>query len=80
MSQILVILKSHCDSDFKCSNISFNESRLNGIDLNSNGLDHCELERIEEKLHNFWQTVLYNSGTGWTGRMRKEEEEEELFC
>ena len=41
MSLILVTLTSHCNSDFECSNISFNENNLDGVDLNSDGLDHC---------------------------------------
>ena len=40
MSPILVILTSHCDSDFECSNFSFSD-KLNGVNLISNGLDHC---------------------------------------
>ena len=41
MSSILVTLKSRCDCDFECSNISFNENKLDGVDLKSNGLDYC---------------------------------------
>ena len=41
MSPILVVLTSHCDSDFECSNISFNDNKSDGVDLSSNGLDHC---------------------------------------
>ena len=29
-------LMSRCESDFECSNSSFNENKLDGVDLNSN--------------------------------------------
>ena len=38
---ILVMLTSHCDYHFECSNISFSENKLAGLGLNSNGLDYC---------------------------------------
>ena len=41
MSPILVTLTSCFDSDFECLNISFNENKLEGVDLNYNGLDYC---------------------------------------
>ena len=31
----------HSDSDFERSNISLQENKLDGVDLNSNGLDYC---------------------------------------
>ena len=41
MSPILGTLTSRWDSDVECSNISFNKNRLDGVDMNSNGLDQC---------------------------------------
>ena len=41
MSPILVTHTSHCDSDFKCSHMSFNDNKLDGADLKSYGLEHC---------------------------------------
>ena len=35
---ILVTLTSRCNCDFEHSNISLNENKLDGVDLNSNGL------------------------------------------
>ena len=39
MLSVLVTLTSHSDSYFECSSISFCESKLNGVELNSNGLN-----------------------------------------
>ena len=41
VSLILVTLPSCYDSDFESSNISFNENKLDGVDLNPNSLDYC---------------------------------------
>ena len=38
MSPILVMIKSHSDSDFERLNISFKENKLDVLDLNSNDL------------------------------------------
>ena len=46
MSPILVVLTSRCDSDFECSNISFNQNKL----------DDTGFERTEEKFYGFRQT------------------------
>ena len=40
MLPILFTLTSRSDSDFECSNISCNKNKLDGVGLNSNGLDH----------------------------------------
>ena len=40
-SPILFTLTSRRDFDFECSNTSFNENRMDGVDMNSNGLDQC---------------------------------------
>ena len=53
MSSILVTLKSRCDSDFKCSIITFNENKLDGVDLNF----YVLIAAFEEKLRGFRQTV-----------------------
>ena len=57
MSPILVTLTSRCDSDFECSNISFSENILNGVDLNSNGLGYC-VRKKGGKFYGFRQTVV----------------------
>ena len=41
MSPILVALKSHSDSNFERSNISFKENEPDGVDPNSNGFYYC---------------------------------------
>ena len=41
MSQILITLTSRSDSDFEHSNINLKENKLDGVDLNSNGLAYC---------------------------------------
>ena len=41
MSPILVMRTSRYDSNFECSNISLKENTLDGVDLNSDGLDYC---------------------------------------
>ena len=51
-SPILVTLTSRCDPHFKGSNISFNENKLDGVDLSSNGLDYS-VQRREEELFGF---------------------------
>ena len=56
MSQILVTLTSRSDSDFERSKISLKENKLDGVDLNSNGLGYCV--RMKEKFYGFQQTVL----------------------
>ena len=37
----LVTLTSPRDSELEHSNITFNENKLDGLDLSSNGPDHC---------------------------------------
>ena len=37
---ILIKLASRCYSHFECSNTIFDENKLNGVDLNSNGPDY----------------------------------------
>ena len=41
MSLILDTLTSLSDYDFESSNISFNENKLDGEDMDFNGLDYC---------------------------------------
>ena len=49
VSPILVALTSSSDSNFERSNISLNENKRDGIDLNSDGLDYC-VRKNEGKL------------------------------
>ena len=37
----------YSDSDFKCKNISFNENKLDGVDLNCNGVDQGWVSDME---------------------------------
>ena len=41
VSPILVTLTSRSDSNFERSNISLKETKPDGVDWNSNGLDYC---------------------------------------
>ena len=41
MSPILVTFTPGSDSNFERSTISLKENKRDGVDLNSNGLDHC---------------------------------------
>ena len=50
VSPILVTLTSHSDYHFKRSNISLKESKLDGVDLNSDGLDTALEERRKNSL------------------------------
>ena len=49
MSPVLVTLTSRSDSDFELLNISLKEStaKRHGVDLNSNGLDYCCVQKSE---------------------------------
>ena len=60
MPLTLVTLTSRSDSDFERSNISFEENKLDGIDLSSNGLTTA-LERTKEKFHGFRQILLMST-------------------
>ena len=53
MSPILVKLTSRSDSDVERSNISLEENKLDGVDLNFDGLDYC-VRKNEEKFLWFW--------------------------
>ena len=47
---ILVTLTSRCDFSFECSSIRFNENKLDGVDLSSDGLDYCVRKNREKFL------------------------------
>ena len=54
MSRIMVTLTSRSDSDFECSNTSFSENKLDGVDLNSINLALTNaFQRTEKKLDGF---------------------------
>ena len=55
MSPILVTLTSRNDSDFKSSNVSLKENKPDGVNPNSNVIDHY-VRRMKEKLYGFRQT------------------------
>ena len=63
VSPILVTLTSRSDSDFKRSNISFNENKLDDIDLSSDSLTTA-FERTKEKFYGFRQTELADTFNG----------------
>ena len=44
------MLTSCSDSDFEYLNISFNESKLDGVGLNSNSLGHCIRKKGGKKI------------------------------
>ena len=49
------LFTSLSDSDFEPSNISVKENKLEGVDLNSDGLDYS-VGKKEGKILRFWQT------------------------
>ena len=51
------MLTSCSDSDFEYLNISFNESKLDGVGLNSDSLGHC-IRKKGGKNCSFHKTVL----------------------
>ena len=59
MSPILVTLTSRNDSNFEQSNISLQENKWDGVDLNSTG-PTAAIERTKEKYYGFQQTVFIN--------------------
>ena len=54
----LLTRTSRHDSDFERSNMSFNENKLDNIDLNSTVFTTTALERTEDKFCGFRQTHL----------------------
>ena len=58
MPLILVTPTSRCDSDCECLNISFNENKLDGVDLNLIVLA-VAFERTKEKFYGFWKYVFF---------------------
>ena len=50
VSPILVMLTSHSDSDFECSNVSLKEKKPDGV------YPTATFERMKEKFHGFQQT------------------------
>ena len=61
VSPILVTLTSRSDSNFERSNISLNETKPDGVDSNSNGLDYS-LEITKGNFDGFRQTDLVKVG------------------
>ena len=57
----MVTLTSRSDSNFERSNISLKETKLDGVDSNSNGLDDC-VQNNEGKFDGFRQTNLAKKG------------------
>ena len=63
VSPILITLTSRNDSNFEQSNISLQENKWNGVDLNSTGPTaafETRFERTKEKYYGFQQTVFIN--------------------
>ena len=57
VSLILVMLTLHSDSNFKRSNITFKENKLDDINPNTNGFSNV-FERKKEEIYGFRQTAL----------------------
>ena len=49
VSPILVTLTSRSDSDFESSNVSLKENKPDGVNPNSNDIDHC-IQKNEGKV------------------------------
>ena len=49
VSQILVTLTLRNDSDFESSNVSLKENKPDGVNPNSNDIEHC-VRKNEEKI------------------------------
>ena len=55
VSPILVTLTSRNDSNFESSNISLKEKKPDGVNPNSNDIDHY-VRKMKEKFYGFRQT------------------------